>query len=98
MDWNGNYTNTGSVSSTNASRIYQNSQGTLVLTFQVPATNTASNYRTHSVTSFTVNYTTPPSAATTQFIRFAFSTFAVYSTDHASGMSIAQQLGHSNTG
>jgi len=98
MDWNGNYTNTGSVSSTNPLRIYQNSQGTIVLTFQVPDTNTASNYRTHSVTSFTVNYTTPASAGTKQFIGFVFSTFAVYSADQASGMSIAQQLGLLNPG
>jgi hypothetical protein len=98
MDWNGNYTNIGSVSPANPLRINQNSQGTLTLTFTVPDTGVASNYRTHSEISFTVNYTTPASPGMKQFFGFFVPTIAVYTADQASAMSIAQQLGLLSTG
>ncbi|HZD11933.1 MAG TPA: hypothetical protein VE177_00235, partial [Candidatus Binatus sp.] len=98
MDWNGNYTNTGSVSPANPMRINQNSQGTIQLTFTVPDTGTASNLRTHNSISFTVNYTTPASAGTKQFNGFFVPALAVYTPEQASGMAIYQQLGLSNIG
>ena len=97
MDWNGNYTNTGAISETNPLRINQNSQATIQLILTIPDTGTASNYRTHTVISFTVNYTTPASPGTKQFVGFV-PALAVYNADQASAMSIYQQLGLSSSG
>ncbi len=86
MDWNGNYTASGL-----PIKIDQNGWAPVTITFTVPATNVASNLWTHSGV-LTVNYTTPASSGTKQFFG-SVPTFAAYSSDQASAMSIMQQLG-----
>jgi hypothetical protein len=86
MDWNGNYTATGL-----PIKITQNNWAPVTITFQVPPTSVASNLWTH-VGRLTVNYTTPATPGPHQFVEDPVPTFAVYSSDQAGAMSIAQQL------
>jgi hypothetical protein len=91
MDWNGNYTAGGL-----PIKITQNNWGLVTVSFTVPSTNVASNLWTH--TGFVnVNYTTPSGPGTRQFTDVV-PTFAVYTTDQASAMSISQQLSFLGTG
>jgi hypothetical protein len=93
MSWNGNYTAAG-LSPATPMRINLNSQQMVTITFQVPQTTTVSNLQTYTISSLTVNYTTPASAGTKQFSSFfIFSPFAIYSPDQASAISIMQQMG-----
>lgn len=85
MDWNGNYTASGL-----PIRITLNNWAPVTITFTVPGTNVASNLWTHTG-SLIVNYTTPASPGTKQFPDVV-PTFAVYSSDQASAVSIMQQL------
>jgi hypothetical protein len=86
MDWNGNYTATGL-----PIKITLNNWALVTITFTVPATNIASNLWIHTGI-LTVNYTTPAAPGTHQFVENPVPTFAVYSSDQASAMSIMQQL------
>jgi hypothetical protein len=92
MDWNGNYTATGL-----PIKITLNNWAPVTITFPVPGTNVASNLWTHTGI-LTVNYTTPASPGTHQFVENPVPTFAVYSSDQASAMSIAQQLSFLTSG
>jgi len=92
MDWNGNYTATGL-----PIKITLNNWAPVTISFTVPATSIASNLWTH-IGILNVNYTTPAGPGTHQFVENPVPTFAVYSSDQASAMSIAQQLGFLSSG
>lgn len=90
MDWNGNYT--AGMTPTNPQRINQNAQQIVIISFVVPDNSVATNLATHSSTTLYINYTQPGLSGTHQVFSFA-PTFAVYSADQASAMSIMQSLG-----